>query len=228
MVQPGQQQHTLIQPQAGAGLLLQPQAMFPMQGGQGRGRQRSSLPPAPSRTPAYPGASCLPAALGLGGGGGGGGARQRDPATPAQVPVVCNGNRGVFIVESQCMACQCSHCSERAAKLKLPYLELTPTEFERHSGARRGLGGRVLPSLLRPRSLRHPAVQSSSLTPASFFSAPCPLLPAPCRAPQAWLPARSGSTRCASSPAAPPAPSATGSTSTASSPSTRGGCWAVL
>jgi hypothetical protein len=65
------------------------------------------------------------------------------PAAPAAsaeelvgVPIVCNGNRGRFLLQRQACVCACKACAARAARAGAPHLEMTPTEFERHSGAR--------------------------------------------------------------------------------------------
>ena len=52
-----------------------------------------------------------------------------------RVPVICNGNRGVFVVERQVIVCLCRSCVSRAAMDGLPEMELSPTDFERHSGS---------------------------------------------------------------------------------------------
>ena len=51
------------------------------------------------------------------------------------VPIICNGNRGRFLLERQSCVCHCKLCGERAERMRVPYHEMTPTEFERHSGA---------------------------------------------------------------------------------------------
>ncbi|GAB4823708.1 hypothetical protein N2152v2_010754 [Parachlorella kessleri] len=58
----------------------------------------------------------------------------RDPGTPLEVPIICNGNRGTFNVETQLMTCGCTECKERAGREGVPAVTHTPTEFERHSG----------------------------------------------------------------------------------------------
>ena len=53
---------------------------------------------------------------------------------PAHITVQCNGNVGKFMLGKQSMVCMCKVCQAKAAKANLPYSEMTPTEFERHSG----------------------------------------------------------------------------------------------
>lgn len=53
---------------------------------------------------------------------------------PAHIVVQCNGNLGKFMLGKQSMVCMCKLCQAKAAKADLPYTEMTPTEFERHSG----------------------------------------------------------------------------------------------
>lgn len=53
---------------------------------------------------------------------------------PAHIVVQCNGNIGKFMLGKQSMVCMCKLCQVKAAKAELPYTEMTPTEFERHSG----------------------------------------------------------------------------------------------
>lgn len=53
---------------------------------------------------------------------------------PAHITVQCNGNVGKFMLGKQSMVCMCKLCQAKAAKANLPYTEMTPTEFERHSG----------------------------------------------------------------------------------------------
>jgi hypothetical protein len=55
------------------------------------------------------------------------------------VPIICNGNRGRFLLEHQSCVCHCKGCEARAARHNVAYHEMTPTEFERHSGAHQGL-----------------------------------------------------------------------------------------
>ncbi len=52
------------------------------------------------------------------------------------VPIICNGNRGRFLLERQSCVCHCKLCAQRAERMHVFYHEMTPTEFERHSGAR--------------------------------------------------------------------------------------------
>ena len=61
--------------------------------------------------------------------------------------MVCNGNRGLFIVERQVIVCLCSQCEARAAQMGLPEMELSPTDFERHSG--RSLRSRDVHAIVR-------------------------------------------------------------------------------
>src|SRR5579875_1718103 len=61
------------------------------------------------------------------------------PATAQEmvgVPIICNGNRGRFLLQRQACVCACRACAQRAQRAGAPHLEMTPTEFERHSGAR--------------------------------------------------------------------------------------------
>ena len=53
---------------------------------------------------------------------------------PAHITVQCNGNVGKFLLGKQSMVCICKLCQAKAVKADLPYTEMTPTEFERHSG----------------------------------------------------------------------------------------------
>lgn len=53
---------------------------------------------------------------------------------PERLPVICNGNQGIFIVERHVMVCLCTQCKNRAQDLGKAELELSPTDFERHSG----------------------------------------------------------------------------------------------
>ena len=50
------------------------------------------------------------------------------------VPVICNSNRGLYLLERRHMACTCTTCSSSAEKSGLPYHELELSYFERHSG----------------------------------------------------------------------------------------------
>jgi hypothetical protein len=63
-----------------------------------------------------------------------GGAGQVARAVPPSVDVVCNGNKGTFIVARQMMCCRCRGCEAKAEKQGLALVEISPTEFERHSG----------------------------------------------------------------------------------------------
>lgn len=58
--------------------------------------------------------------------------RQGPP--PAEVEVICNGNPGTFVVKTQAICCKCDSCKSIAKEHGLPRLELSPTEFEKHSG----------------------------------------------------------------------------------------------
>lgn len=49
-----------------------------------------------------------------------------------EVPVVCNGLTGKFLVAEQMFLCDCASCARKA--LKGAPLLMTPTEFERHAG----------------------------------------------------------------------------------------------
>ena len=73
--------------------------------------------------------------------------RQQDPPAPAppvagkppwqklgRIPIVCNGNRGYYVVDSGTCICCCVACTERAKRADLPCFQISPTEFERHSG----------------------------------------------------------------------------------------------
>ena len=57
-----------------------------------------------------------------------------DGQWPAHVLVQCNGNQGKFLLVKQSMVCTCKLCQNKAAKLGVPFVDMTPTEFERHSG----------------------------------------------------------------------------------------------
>lgn len=57
-----------------------------------------------------------------------------DGTWPAHVMVVCNSNVGKFLLMRQSMVCTCKLCQNKAAKMGVPYVDMTPTEFERHSG----------------------------------------------------------------------------------------------
>lgn len=54
--------------------------------------------------------------------------------TAGAVPVICNGNRGLYLVGTGNMACTCKTCSAAAETNNVPYYELDLTVFERHSG----------------------------------------------------------------------------------------------
>ena len=51
-----------------------------------------------------------------------------------KIPIVCNGNRGFYLVHSSTCICCCVACNERAKRADLPCIQISPTEFERHSG----------------------------------------------------------------------------------------------
>ncbi|KAK9812437.1 hypothetical protein WJX73_010562 [Symbiochloris irregularis] len=51
------------------------------------------------------------------------------------VPVICQGNRGLYLLERDKMACTCKTCSSSAERAGVPYHELDLIIFERHSGA---------------------------------------------------------------------------------------------
>ena len=57
-----------------------------------------------------------------------------DGRWPAHVMVVCNSNVGKFLLVKQTMVCTCKLCQTKAAKMGVPFVDMTPTEFERHSG----------------------------------------------------------------------------------------------
>ncbi len=59
-----------------------------------------------------------------------------DGKWPAHVLVQCNGNQGKFLLNKQSMVCTCKLCQTKAAKLGLTFVDMTPTEFERHSGTK--------------------------------------------------------------------------------------------
>lgn len=50
------------------------------------------------------------------------------------VPVICNGNRGLYLMERSMMACTCETCSTAAKRAHVPYHELDVVFFEQHSG----------------------------------------------------------------------------------------------
>ena len=56
-----------------------------------------------------------------------------------KIPIVCNGNRGYYLVHSSTCICCCVACMERAKRADLPCIQISPTEFERHSGIARDL-----------------------------------------------------------------------------------------
>ena len=58
-----------------------------------------------------------------------------DGTWPAHVVVVCNSNVGKFLLVKQTMVCTCKLCQNKAAKMGVPFHDMTPTEFERHSGS---------------------------------------------------------------------------------------------
>ena len=58
-----------------------------------------------------------------------------DGTWPAHVMVVCNSNVGKFLLVKQTMVCTCKLCQNKAAKMGVPFVDMTPTEFERHSGS---------------------------------------------------------------------------------------------
>ena len=51
-----------------------------------------------------------------------------------RLQVICNDNRGVFLVDRQVIACLCDQCKAKALQMGLAEMELSPTDFERHSG----------------------------------------------------------------------------------------------
>lgn len=57
-----------------------------------------------------------------------------DGKWPAHVLVQCNGNQGKFLLNKQSMVCTCKLCQIKAAKMGVAFVDMTPTEFERHSG----------------------------------------------------------------------------------------------
>ena len=57
---------------------------------------------------------------------------------PKRKAVICNGNKGVYIVDRQVICCLCDQCSAEAKSRGLEELELSPTDFERHSGVQSG------------------------------------------------------------------------------------------
>lgn len=57
-----------------------------------------------------------------------------DGLWPGHVMVVCNSNVGKFLLVKQTMVCTCKLCQTKAAKMGVPFVDMTPTEFERHSG----------------------------------------------------------------------------------------------
>ena len=58
----------------------------------------------------------------------------REDTILQRVPVICNGNKGVFLVGRQVIVCLCNECEARAKSAGVPEMELSPTDFERHSG----------------------------------------------------------------------------------------------
>ena len=60
----------------------------------------------------------------------------RDNPPLQRVPVICNGNKGQFLVGRQVIVCLCNECTNRAKSSGIGEMELSPTDFERHSGKR--------------------------------------------------------------------------------------------
>jgi hypothetical protein len=87
----------------------------------------AALAPPPPRPPPPPGGWAGPT------GSGAPGVTPPRPHPPT-VRVVCNGNPGAFMLPAQLVRCGCAVCAATAAAHYVPHLELTPTEFERHSG----------------------------------------------------------------------------------------------
>ena len=52
-----------------------------------------------------------------------------------RIPIACNGNRGYYVVDSGTCICCCVACTDRAKRADLSCSQISPTEFERHSGA---------------------------------------------------------------------------------------------
>lgn len=50
------------------------------------------------------------------------------------IQVACNGNVGTYLPSVHLVACDCVHCRDFAAERGLARLELSPTQFEAHSG----------------------------------------------------------------------------------------------
>lgn len=60
--------------------------------------------------------------------------RDGDVEHSPSVPVTCNGNPGTYFLDRQTIACSCRTCEAKAARNNARYVEMTPTQFERHSG----------------------------------------------------------------------------------------------
>ena len=47
-----------------------------------------------------------------------------------KIPIVCNGNRGFYLVHSSTCICCCVACNERAKRAQtLPCIQISPTEY---------------------------------------------------------------------------------------------------
>ncbi|KAK9821807.1 hypothetical protein WJX81_008248 [Elliptochloris bilobata] len=57
-----------------------------------------------------------------------------DPGAPREIGIVCNNARARFFPARQVCVCSCTTCVERARAAGVPYLEMSPTEFEKHAG----------------------------------------------------------------------------------------------
>ncbi|KAK9808673.1 hypothetical protein WJX72_001750 [[Myrmecia] bisecta] len=50
------------------------------------------------------------------------------------VAIICNGNKGRLVVDDSTVVCLCRGCQTKARRQGKPWVEMTPTEFEKHSG----------------------------------------------------------------------------------------------
>ena len=88
-----------------------------------------------------------------------------DGLWPAHVMVVCNSNVGKFLLVKQTMVCTCKLCQTKAAKMEVPFVDMTPTEFERHSGEKRQSTLRV--------GLSHQSIPASTMRQFCSLTAQC-------------------------------------------------------
>ena len=63
--------------------------------------------------------------------------KQKGPdysSVPPEIEVLCNNKPATLLIRTQTVICHCEVCSETAAALGKPHLELSLNEFERHCG----------------------------------------------------------------------------------------------